>query len=54
MKNLRGQCSIGLAAFSLCWLALVPVVGAASARAELKDERGRTVGEATLQESPDA
>ena len=53
MKKLPQQFCMGLAAFMLCWLALIPVVGAASARAELKDDRGSRVGEATLRDSPD-
>jgi superoxide dismutase, Cu-Zn family len=43
----------GLSAFALCWLWLVPFVGAESARVELKDTRGKHVGEAALQDSPE-
>src|SRR4030095_16216600 len=53
MKKLSRQPCMGLAAFMLCWSSLVPVVEAAGARAELKDERGTRVGEATLRDSPD-
>jgi superoxide dismutase, Cu-Zn family len=53
MKKLPRQSGMGLAAFLLCWSSLVPMVDAASARAELKDERGTRVGEATLRDSPD-
>lgn len=44
---------VGLAAFLLCWLWLVPMAHAASAQAELKNERGTKVGEATLQDTPE-
>lgn len=42
-----------LSAFVICWFWLVPFVGAESARVELKDLRGKHVGEAALQDSPD-
>jgi Cu-Zn family superoxide dismutase len=53
MKKLPRQSRVKLAAFLLCWSSLVPVVDAASARAEMKDERGTRVGEATLRDSSD-
>jgi Cu-Zn family superoxide dismutase len=44
---------VSLTAFVLCWFGFVPVVDAASARAELKDARGTHVGEAMFQDSPE-
>jgi len=43
---------VGLVGLLLCWFWLVPIAHAATARAELKDERGTTVGEASLQDTP--
>jgi len=43
----------GLAAVvAMCWFWVVPVVDAATARAELKDARGTKVGGATLVDTP--
>jgi Cu-Zn family superoxide dismutase len=44
---------LSLIAVVLCWFWFVPVVRAASARAELKDARGTHVGEAAFQDSPE-
>src|SRR2546428_11321639 len=44
----------GLAAVvAMCWFWVVPVVDAATARAELKDARGTKVGGATLVDTPE-
>src|SRR3989442_15073700 len=44
----------GLAAVvAVCWFRVVPVVDAATARAELKDARGTKVGGATLVDTPE-
>src|SRR5437899_6944405 len=44
----------GLAAVvAMCWFWVVPIVDAATARAELKDARGTKVGDATLVDTPE-
>lgn len=53
MRQRPRPAGMALAVFVLCSFWLVPAVGAASARAELKDERGTKVGEAMLQDSAD-
>ena len=44
---------VSVAVFVVWWLWFVPLVNAASARAELKDANGTHVGEAMLQDSPE-
>jgi Cu-Zn family superoxide dismutase len=51
-KLLRQSC-VGLAVLMLCSFWLVPAVGAATARAELRDERGVKLGDVRLQDFAD-